>query len=93
MVYIQTPSGEFFCWNMKDIKNFQIGKAFYIIENDRGSKLRIDLDYESNRFSSIILVARGNLEKLKNQADIIAKDMLGKKAQKNLNYKLLQLKI
>jgi hypothetical protein len=78
---------------MNDIKNFQIGVAYYIIENDKGCKLRIELDYGRNRHRSKILVRGGNLERLVKQADIIAKDMLARKAQKNLNFKLLQLKV
>jgi hypothetical protein len=78
---------------MKDIKNFHLGTAYYIIENDKGSKLKIELDYGLNRFRSNVLVRGGNLRRLKKQADIIAKDMLGRKARKNLNYKLLQLKV
>ena len=80
-------------WCMNDIKNFRIGKAIYIIENDKGSKLKIELDYGRNFFRFEVLVRGGNLGRLKKQAVIIAKDMLGRKAQKNLNYKLLQLKV
>lgn len=78
---------------MRDIKDFRIGKAFYIIENDKGSKLRLDLNYGTNEFSFKVLLDNGNIIKLKKQAEVAAKHMLGKKAQKNLSYKLIHLKV
>ena len=76
---------------MNDIKDFRIGKAFYLLENDKGSKLRLSLNYAEFSYSYKVISDRGRVDRLKKQAVIIAKDMLGKKAQKNLNYKLLQL--
>ena len=78
---------------MKDIKDFRIGIAHYILENDEGSRLELKLDYGRSSFSYDVIKEKGKLDKLKKQAGIIAKDMLGRKARKNLNYKLLQLKI
>lgn len=78
---------------MNDIKNFQIGKAYYTIENEEGSIIKIEVNYGENSFKSDVLKRGGNLERLKKQAGAIAKDLLARKAQKNLNFKLLQLKV
>ena len=93
---METPStkGVFFVQiNMHDIKDFRIGKAYYIIENDKGSCLRLDLNYGLNKFAFKILIDNGNIAKLINQTSFAASYMLGKKAQNNLNYKLRKLKI
>ena len=78
---------------MNDIKDFRIGKAFYLLENNKGSRLRLNLNYGTNKYSFRVLVDKGNTIKLKKQAEVAAKHMLGKKAQKNLSYKLLELKL
>jgi len=78
---------------MKDIKEFRIGKAFYILQNLKGSKLKLEVDYANNEYTCRVLNNSGNIRRLKVQAGIIAAHMLGKKAQKNLRYKLLQLKV
>ena len=78
---------------MKDIKNFRIGVANYMLENDGGSRIELKLNYAKDTFSYEILAEGENIDKLTKQAGIIAKDMLSRKAKKNLNYKLLQLKV
>jgi hypothetical protein len=77
---------------MKDIKEFRIGKANYLLENDNGSKLKLTLDYGKNEFKTKILKDGGNAGRLSEQAEIVAKNLLAKKAQRNLSYKLLKLK-
>lgn len=78
---------------MKDIKNFRIGTANYMLENEGGTRIRLELNYAKNTFSYEILVEGRGTNKLIRQAGIIAKDMLSRKAKKNLSYKLLQLKV
>ncbi len=78
---------------MRDIKEFRIGKANYFLENKLGSKLRLTLDYGKNSYIFKILKDVGDIDRLKEQAGVVAKNLLGKKAQKNLSYKLLQLKV
>ena len=78
---------------MRDIKEFRIGKANYFLENKLGSKLRLTLDYGKNSYIYKILKDMGDIDRLKEQAGVVAKNLLGKKAQKNLSYKLLQLKV
>ena len=76
---------------MHDITNFRIGTAHYILENKKGSKVRLSLNYGQNTFAYKILVESGDLEKLKKQAQVVAKHLLGRKAKRNLSYKLLKL--
>lgn len=78
---------------MQDITNFRIGKANYFLENKLGSKLRLTLNYGKNSYVLKILKNAGDIDRLKKQAGVVAKNLLGKKAQKNLSYKLLQLKM
>lgn len=78
---------------MKDIKDFRIGRASYILESKLGGKLRLGVNYKDNKFSTKVLKKGKNINRLKKQASVIAKDMLGRKAQKNLVKKLLELKI
>lgn len=78
---------------MQDIQDFHIGTAFYILENKNGSKLRLSLNYAKNSFKYKILKDLGNVVKLIKQAEVVARNLLDKKAQKNLRDKLLQLKI
>ena len=78
---------------MRDIKEFRIGKANYFLENKLGSKLQLTLNYGKNSYVFKILKDMGDIDRLKEQAGVVAKNLLGKKAQKNLSYKLLQLKV
>jgi len=78
---------------MNDIKEFRIGTANYVLENDFGSKLKLTLNYAQNSFRYRVLAKGKNMNKLITQAGIIANNMLSRKAQRNLSYKLLELKI
>ena len=78
---------------MNDLKSFRIGTAFYVLENKKGSKLRLNVNYGENSFDLEVLLDKGNLSLLRKQAEATAKYMLGKKAKKNLVEKLLQLKV
>lgn len=76
---------------MQDIKNFQIGTAYYFLENNSGSRLKLVLDYAKDEFKYKIIKDLGDIERLKTQAEVVAKSLLGKKAQRNLAYKLVNL--
>jgi hypothetical protein len=76
---------------MKDITNFRIGIANYLLENKKGSKLKLTLNYGKNSFKTKMLIDAGNTERLLKQAETVAKNLLGKKAQRNLAYKLVNL--
>ncbi len=78
---------------MQDIQDFHIGTAYYIIENKKGSKLKLSLNYAQNSFKFKVLIDNGNIERLKVQAEIAAKNMLGKKAQKNLRDRLITMEV
>lgn len=76
---------------MKNIKEFRLNKASYFLEDKSGSKLKINVNYKDNKFSFTVLSFGKNINKLKNQATLVAKDMLDRKAKKNLVKKLLEL--
>ena len=78
---------------MYNLKSFKIGEAYYFLENKKGSKLRINVNYAEDKFDLLVLNDKGDVEQLKLQAAITAKHMLGHKAKKNLVNKLLELKI
>jgi len=78
---------------MRDIANFRIGTAYYFLENKRGSRLKLVLNYAKNTFRFIVLKDLGNVGRLKKQAKVVAKNLLGKKAERNLAYKLKKLKM
>ncbi len=78
---------------MKNLVSFKIGEAYYFLANDKGSKLRININYAKNVFGLTILKDKGDVELLKKQAGVAASHMMGKKAQKNLVEKLVNLEI
>lgn len=72
-----------------NITDFRIGKAYYYLQNTNGSRLRLTLDYGKNTFTLKVYSDQGNIERLKEQAGRVAANLLGKKAKRNLAYKLV----
>lgn len=76
---------------MQNLKNFRIGEAFYFLENNKGSKVRININYAKDAYELLPLADNGDMDLLEKQASVAARHMMGKKAKKNLVEKLLQL--